>query len=191
MTDLMALQLRPLGSGHGYYCRGDVVVAATAAIAAGVLLEADPGVRLEIGEGVCIGMGALIHAQAAGIVIAAGAHIGAGVVIIGQSTIGAEAAIGAVSTVFNHDIEAGAVIAAGSMLCLKQPVPHRTTSPAQSSPPTNAIADQPPPAPKPEPVSPPSQPQPQAAAIQKVSETQTYGKLQVQRLKHALFRQDH
>lgn len=183
MTDITVLQLRPLGDGAGYYCRGDVVIAASAVIAPGVLLEADPGAQIVIAEGVCLGMGVLVHAQGTEqIAIASGAHIGAGVVITGRVTIGAQAVIGAVSTICGQDVAAGAVLAAGSMV-----LPAASAQAGSYRPPATVAEAE---------LSPGSQAaEPDPANSTGVNSqmtpptTQNYGKLQVQRLKHSLFRQ--
>ncbi len=200
MTDIATLQLRPLGSGAGYYCRGDVVIAASAVIAPGVLLEADPGARIVIAEGVCLGMGVLIHAQGTDrIAIASGAHIGAGVVITGAVTIGAQAVVGAVSTICGQDVAAGAVLAAGSMLYSQvsaAPPLHARSAPESAAPvqtePTTAAEPELPP--NSESNDPPSLPSTNGTGAgtqitKPLTHTQSYGKLQVQRLKHSLFRQ--
>jgi carbon dioxide concentrating mechanism protein CcmN len=45
-----------------YFVSGEVQVEAGAGIGAGVLLRANPGCRIHIGRGACIGMGSVLHA---------------------------------------------------------------------------------------------------------------------------------
>ncbi len=99
-----------------HYLSGDVVVDANAGVAPGVLLQADPGSRIDIAAGVCIGMGSIVHALDGSISIEAGATLGTGVLVIGQGVIGARACIGSSSTVFNTSVESHQVIPPGSLI---------------------------------------------------------------------------
>jgi carbon dioxide concentrating mechanism protein CcmN len=95
---------------------GDVVIAAGVAIAPGVLLQADPGSRIVLRSGVCLGMGCVIHASGGEISIGVSANLGAGVLVVGATTIGDRALVGAGTTVFGQAIEPGAMIAPSSLL---------------------------------------------------------------------------
>lgn len=95
---------------------GDVVIHPSAAIAPGVILRAAPNSRIVIAGGVCIGMGAVIHAFQGAIEIEAGANLGPGVLMVGAGTIGANACIGGVTTIFNASVKPMQVVAAGSVL---------------------------------------------------------------------------
>ncbi|MBD2042426.1 carbon dioxide concentrating mechanism protein [Microcoleus sp. FACHB-672] len=106
--------LRPIGSAD-FFVSGDVVIDECAAIAPGVILQADAGCRMTIAAGACVGMGAILHAHKGNLEVAAGAIIGAGVLVVGTSKIGANACIGACSTILSSDIEQEQVVPAGSV----------------------------------------------------------------------------
>lgn len=112
----MHLPTLPWSSNSQVYVEGDVSIDASAAIAPGVILRADPDSQIVIAAGVCIGMGAVLHACGGTLEVEAGANLGAGVLIVGQSTIGANACIGAVTTIWNTSIEPWQVISAASVL---------------------------------------------------------------------------
>jgi carbon dioxide concentrating mechanism protein CcmN len=95
---------------------GNVSIDSTAAIAPGVLLQAEANSRITIGAGVCIGAGTIVHASGGNIEIGAGVCVGRGVLIVGSGSIDRNACIGAGSTVMNPQIESGAVIPTHSIL---------------------------------------------------------------------------
>ncbi len=95
---------------------GDVTIDPSAAIALGVLIQADPNSKIIIAAGVCIGMGSIIHAQGGKLEIASGANLGAGVLILGQGKIGENSCIGSLTTVLNSSVTAGQVVAPGSLI---------------------------------------------------------------------------
>jgi carbon dioxide concentrating mechanism protein CcmN len=95
---------------------GNVSIDPTAAIAPGVLLQAEADSRITIGAGVCIGAGTIIHASGGNIDIGAGVCIGRGVLIVGSGGIDRNACIGAGTTIFNPQIEEGDVIPTHSIL---------------------------------------------------------------------------
>jgi carbon dioxide concentrating mechanism protein CcmN len=107
--------LEPIGNFRSYVC-GDVVIDETAAIAAGVLIQADQGSRITIAAGVCIGMGTVIHAQNGILEIAAGANLGAGVLVYGNSKIGEGACIGASSSIVRAVISKGQIVPPCSLI---------------------------------------------------------------------------
>lgn len=98
------------------YISGEVMIDPSAAIAPGVLLQADPNSQIIIGAGVCIGMGAVLHAHDGILEIQAGANLGAGVLVVGKGKIGSNACIGSATTILNHSIESGQVVASGSLI---------------------------------------------------------------------------
>jgi len=108
--------LQPLVNRSDNYLSGDVIVHPSAAIAPGVILQAAPNSRIEIGEGVCLGMGVIINAYQGTIAIENGAVLGSGVLVIGEVTIGEGSCIGATTTIFNASVKAREVIAAGSLI---------------------------------------------------------------------------
>jgi carbon dioxide concentrating mechanism protein CcmN len=98
------------------FISGDVSIAADAAIAPGVIIQAAPGCRIVVASGVCIGVGAIFHAYNGTIEIEEEVTIGAGVLVVGQAKIAAKACIGALTTVVGVDLEAEQAVAAGSIL---------------------------------------------------------------------------
>lgn len=121
-------QLHPISTTH-YYTSGDITIGEGAAIAPGVLLQADPDSRIVIGVGVCIGMGSIIHASGGTLEIRAGAMIGAGVLIIGVLTVGDRACIGSATTVFNRAIDSGAMIPPSSLICAESAIAPEPSDP--------------------------------------------------------------
>ncbi|MBF2086472.1 hypothetical protein [Thermoleptolyngbya sp. C42_A2020_037] len=95
---------------------GDVVIEPGAAIAPGVLLQANPGSRITIRAGVSVAAGAILHAHGGPLTIEAGATIGSRVLIIGAGHIGATACIGAEATVLNPAIAPGEMVPPRALL---------------------------------------------------------------------------
>jgi carbon dioxide concentrating mechanism protein CcmN len=95
---------------------GNVSIDPTAAIAPGVLLQAEADSRITIGAGVCIGAGTIVHASAGNIDVGAGVCVGRGVLVVGSGSIERNACIGAGTTVFNPQIGEGDVIPPHSIL---------------------------------------------------------------------------
>ena len=112
---LPPLQLRPVSTSH-FYISGDVTIQDGAAIAPGVLIQADPDSRIVIKTGACIGIGTILHACQGMVEVGEGANIGAEVLLIGQVTIGAHACIGSATTILNSAIEGGRVVPPGSLI---------------------------------------------------------------------------
>ncbi len=98
------------------YLDGHVSIDPTAAIAPGVLLQAEENSRITIGAGVCIGAGTIVHAVGGNLDIGSGVCIGRGVLIIGSGTIDRHACIGAGTTVFDPQIAEDTVIATHSLI---------------------------------------------------------------------------
>ena len=95
---------------------GDVEIHPTASLAPGVILQAAPNCRIEIGADVCIGMGVIVNAGQGSVEIGSGAILGSGVLIIGSCKIGNNACLGTAVTVFQTDVNAMTVIEPGSIL---------------------------------------------------------------------------
>ncbi|WP_448561311.1 hypothetical protein [Trichothermofontia sp.] len=111
------MHLQPLRSPElATYLSGDVVIHRDAVIAPGVVMLADPGSRILIGAGVCIGLGAILHAHGGDLTIEAGVTLGAGVLVVGSGSIGANTCVGATTTVFNTSIACGQLIPPASLL---------------------------------------------------------------------------
>lgn len=112
----MYLSPLQLSSNSQIFMSGDVVVNQGVAIAPGVILQADPGSRISIATGACIGMGVILHAREGTLEIEAGAMLGAGVLVVGAGTIGANACIGAGTTLINPSIDQMQILPAGSLI---------------------------------------------------------------------------
>ena len=112
----MYLSPLQLSSNSQILMSGDVVVNEGAAIAPGVILQADPGSRISIAAGACIGMGVIIHAREGNLDIGAGVILGAGVLVVGAGTIGTNACIGAGTTLIDPCIDPMQIMPAGSLL---------------------------------------------------------------------------
>lgn len=155
MLSLPPLQLPQTAQA---YVRGEVTIHPSAAIAPGVILQAEPGSQILIGAGVCIGMGAVLHSYEGRLEIESGANLGAGALIVGQAKIGAGACIGTSATIFNCAIRPGEMVAPGSLIgdTSRQPTAEppspladAAASPAPSQPegsPTPPLETAPPPA---------------------------------------------
>ncbi|MEG3839664.1 carbon dioxide concentrating mechanism protein [Microcoleus sp. herbarium14] len=112
----MYLSPLQLSSNSQILMSGDVVVNDGAAIAPGVILQADPGSRISIAAGACIGMGVILHAREGNLDIGAGVILGAGVLVVGSGTIGANACIGAATTLIDPCIPQMQILPAGSLI---------------------------------------------------------------------------
>jgi carbon dioxide concentrating mechanism protein CcmN len=95
---------------------GNVSIDPSAAIAPGVLLQAEANSRITIGAGVCIGAGTIVHGAGGDLEIGAGVCVGRGVLIIGSGSIDRNACIGAGSTIIDPQIAEGAAISPHSVL---------------------------------------------------------------------------
>lgn len=108
--------LQPFVNLSDSYLSGNVIVHPSAVIAPGVIIQAAPDSRIVIGEGVCIGSGAILNAYQGTIEVENGAVLGSGVLVIGKGTIGKGACVGAATTIFNASVKAMDVIAPGSLI---------------------------------------------------------------------------
>lgn len=107
--------LEPISNSH--FCKsGDVTIHASAAIAPGAILQADPDSRIIINAGVCIGMGAILHAHQGILEVETGATIGASVLVVGKGKIGANACIGSATTIWNSSVAPAQVVPPSSLL---------------------------------------------------------------------------
>ncbi|MBE9164987.1 carbon dioxide concentrating mechanism protein [Tychonema sp. LEGE 06208] len=131
----MYLSPLQLSSNSQILMSGDVVVNESAAIAPGVILQADPGSRISIAAGACIGMGTILHAREGDLDIGAGAILGAGVLVVGAGTIGENACIGAATTLINPSIDKLQILPAGSLIGdTSRQVPAEVTAEAEAPP---------------------------------------------------------
>ncbi|WP_445249216.1 carbon dioxide concentrating mechanism protein [Microcoleus sp. OTE_8_concoct_300] len=112
----MYLSPLQLSSNSQILMSGDVVVNQGAAIAPGVILQAEPGSRISIAAGACIGMGVILHAREGTLEIEAGVILGAGVLVVGAGKIGANACIGAGTTLIDPCIDQMQIMPAGSLI---------------------------------------------------------------------------
>ena len=167
----MYLSPLQLSSNSQILMSGDVVVNEGAAIAPGVIMQAEPGSRISIAAGACIGMGVILHAREGTLEIEAGVILGAGVLVVGAGKIGENACIGAGTTLINPCIEKMQIMAAGSLMgdtsrqAAAEPTAAAPTAAAPTAAPTSPEtpeATTPPVAPPIEPPSPPQTP-PQTA----------------------------
>lgn len=102
---------------HTHFClQGEVEIDPSAAIAPGVLFQADSDSRIVIGAGVCIGAGSVLHARHGLLIIEPGVSFGTGVLIVGAGRVGANACIGSSTTVLRPAIAPGEVVPPGSLL---------------------------------------------------------------------------
>lgn len=180
-----------------YYIGANVEVAPDVVIAAGAVLEAAPGARLVVASGVCVGAGVIVQAAGGKLVIGAGASLGVGVLIFGQGVVNAHVCIGAESTLINPQIEAGAVIAARSLLGMPDAPPsdrppadqngHAAPPPTADSPP--AVAPETAAAPAGEPPATPAEAPADVTALEESPAPAkiVYGRDQVSQLMKTLF----
>ena len=125
------MHLPPLQSpSMTHYCTsGDVSIAPDAVIAAGSVLKADSDCAIVIGNGVCLGLGSVLHANSGTITVEAGASLGAGTVIVGHCRIGTQACIGTSTTIYNVSVAPGQLVPPASLLGnMGRPVEATTSS---------------------------------------------------------------
>jgi carbon dioxide concentrating mechanism protein CcmN len=139
-----AFHLEPIHTDQ-YVVVGDVVIAEGVAIAPGVLLQADPGSRIVLGSGICLGMGCVVHASGGEIRIDAGVNLGAGVLIVGVTTIGPGAIVGAGTTIFGEAIGPGQLVPPNSLLAKPIGTAVSIPQPVEAGPPAPAAPTEAPP----------------------------------------------
>ncbi len=156
----MYLSPLQLSSNSQILMSGDVVVNEGAAIAPGVILQADPGSRISIAAGACIGMGVILHAREGNLDIEAGVILGAGVLVVGAGTIGTNACIGAATTLINPCIAQMQILPAGSLMGdSSRQVAAETTAEAETPSATVPSVDRPMEPPEPAPTQPQTPPE--------------------------------
>ena len=201
----MYLSPLQLSSNSQILMSGDVVVNEGAAIAPGVILQADSGSRISIAAGACIGMGVILHAREGTLEIGAGVILGAGVLVVGAGTIGTSACIGAGTTLINPCIDQMQIMPAGSLIgdtsrqasaeataAAPTAAPTSPETPEATTPPVAPPIEPPAPAPTPPQTAPettPDAPKSTAAEPPQPGETPTilYGQAHINRLLGTLF----
>jgi len=204
----MYLSPLQLSSNSQILMSGDVVVNEGAAIAPGVILQAEPGSRISIAAGACIGLGVILHAREGTLEIGAGVILGAGVLVVGAGTIGTSACIGAGTTLIDPCIEQMQIMPAGSLIgdtsrqasaeataAAPKAAPTSPETPEATTPPVAPpVAPPEPPSPAPTPPQTPPEtaaepPEPTAAEPPQPGETPTilYGQAHINRLLGTLF----
>ena len=163
----MYLSPLQLSSNSQILMSGDVVVNEGAAIAPGVIMQAEPGSRISIAAGACIGLGVILHAREGTLSIEAGVILGAGVLVVGAGKIGANACIGTGTTLIDPCIDQMQIMPAGSLIgdTSRQASAEATAAAPTAAPtsPETPEATTPPVAPPIEPPSPPAQTPPPTA----------------------------
>lgn len=201
----MYLSPLQLSSNSQILMSGDVVVNEGAAIAPGVILQAEPGSRISIAAGACIGLGVILHAREGTLEIGAGVILGAGVLVVGAGTIGTSACIGAGTTLINPCIDQMQIMPAGSLMgdtsrqasaeataAAPTAAPTSPETPEATTPPVAPPIEPPAPAPTPPQTAPettPDAPESTAAEPPQPGETPTilYGQAHINRLLGTLF----
>ncbi|MEG5045042.1 carbon dioxide concentrating mechanism protein [Microcoleus sp. B4-C1] len=168
----MYLSPLQLSSNSQILMSGDVVVHEGAAIAPGAILQAEPGSRISIAAGACIGMGVILHAREGTLEIAAGVILGAGVLVVGAGTIGENACIGAATTLINPCIDQMQIMPAGSLMgdTSRQVTPEATAA-APTAAPTSPETPEATTPPVDQPIEPIEPPQPAQTPPQTAPET--------------------
>lgn len=87
-----------------YFVHGNVEIDPSVAIAPGSILEAEPGCRLIVATGVCLGTDVTLQARWGDLVIEPGVSLGSGVLVVGAGRIGHRSCIGSASTLINPQI---------------------------------------------------------------------------------------
>lgn len=193
------MYLPPLQPSHDPQAcvSGDVIIHPSATLGPGVILHADPESQIRIAAGVCIGMGAVLHAHQGILEVETGANLGAGVLFVGKGKVGANACVGATTTILNSTVAARQVVPPGALLGdgsrqaeVPEPVlgdgshhaavPEPVPTAASSTEDVSLPEAEPPPA---EPVATPEEPSEQATSQLSVgTSSQIYGKVHLNQL---------
>ncbi|MGL5082718.1 MAG: carbon dioxide concentrating mechanism protein [Microcoleaceae cyanobacterium] len=98
------------------FVSGDVTIDPNAVIAPGAILQANPEARIIIAAGVCVGMGAILHAYNGTLAVETGVSIGARALIRGAVNIGANSCIGAEATILDCAIAPSEIVPARALV---------------------------------------------------------------------------
>ena len=168
-------------------------------------MQAEPGSRISIAAGACIGLGVILHAREGTLEIEAGVILGAGVLVVGAGKIGANACIGAGTTLIDPCIDKMQIMPAGSLIgdtsrqasaeataAAPTAAPTSPETPEATTPPVAPPIEPPSPAQTPPPTAPettPDAPESTAAEPPQPGETPTilYGQAHINRLLGTLF----
>lgn len=179
--------LRPINDAH-FCVSGNVTIHPSAAIAPGVLLQADADSQIVIAAGVCIGAGTVLHVNQGNLEIEEGASLGASVLLFGSGRIGANACIGSKVTIFNSSIEPEQVVQAGSLIGdPSRSITQTESVPAEASPPHAETASTQVSPPQPAETAPAHSP----SALATAASVPIYGKTALTQLIIALFPSRH
>lgn len=116
MSSLIRSSIPSLISDSHFYMSGAVTIHPSAAIAPGVMLQADPDSELVVAAGVCIGTGCVLHAHQGILAVETGATLGSSVLIVGQGKIGSNACIGSMTTIINSSVLPHQIVPPGSLI---------------------------------------------------------------------------
>lgn len=184
----MRLPPTPSLSDSHFYVSGNVTIHPSAAIAPGVMLQADPDSQLIVAAGVCIGTGTVLHAHQGLLVMEPGVTLGSGVLVVGSGSIGANACIGSCSTIIDSSVPANQSLPPGSVVGDQS----RPVVMVEATEPYAAPAAAPPAQPAATAASPPESPQepaePPAAAVPPSTTTRVvYGRAYLERMMVTMF----
>ena len=163
---------------------GAVTIHPSAAIAPGVMLQADPDSELVVAAGVCIGTGCVLHAHQGLLAVETGATLGSSVLIVGQGKIGTNACIGSMTTIINSSVLPHQIVPPGSLIGdgSRQVVVVESVDSSQTAQPS------PPPPPPPENRSPEPKSPAASEASSNVGEVRViYGRAYLERMMLTMF----
>ncbi|NEQ95903.1 MAG: hypothetical protein F6K30_04085 [Cyanothece sp. SIO2G6] len=92
----------PLTHEVRFCVSGAVNIHPTAAIATNVVLHANPGSSIEIGAGVVLGQGSIIHSYGGALVLETEVTLGTQVLLFGHGTVGYHGCIGSMTTIMGR-----------------------------------------------------------------------------------------
>ena len=120
---------------------GTVDIAPDVVMSRGTTLKADPGSRLILMAGVCLGPNTLIHARWGELLIEAEAVVGADGLIVGYGQVGAAACIGGGSTLLNPQIQPHQVIPPHTYWSAASPPLPTHPPPAEADPGVSRVSE--------------------------------------------------
>ncbi|MGK7888283.1 MAG: hypothetical protein AB4042_03050 [Leptolyngbyaceae cyanobacterium] len=113
----------PLTDEVRFCVSGNVNIHPSAAIATNVVLHANPGSTIEIGSGVVLGQGSIIHAYDGSLVLEAEVTLGTQVLLFGSGTVGSHSCIGSMTTLMGHiQVEPGTSVPPHSLQGAPDPI---------------------------------------------------------------------